>query len=67
MTMVGHTYLDPGDKLSGRIDPPVRVTVLTKWGPGGGPHNVAVRYPDGRTAVIPFPRRLRRVKGEPDG
>lgn len=66
-SMVGRTYFDPGDRMSGRIDPPVPVTVLTKWGPGGGPRNVAVRYPDGRTAVIPFPRRLRRVKGEPDG
>lgn len=63
-SMVGRTYFDPGDRMSGRIDPPVPVTVLTKWGPGGGPRNVAVRYPDGRTAVIPFSRRLRRMKGD---
>ena len=35
--MVGRAYLDPGDRLSGRRDPPVRVVVLARWGPGGGP------------------------------
>jgi hypothetical protein len=58
--VIGREYLDPGDRLSGRIDPPVPVVVLLRWGPGGGPRNVTVRYPDGHTAVIPFPRRLRR-------
>ena len=30
--MVGRAYLDPGDRLSGRRDPPVRVVVLARWG-----------------------------------
>ncbi|MFI6732096.1 hypothetical protein ACIBI9_04115 [Nonomuraea sp. NPDC050451] len=59
--MIGRTYLDPGDRLGGQYDPPRRCVVLAKWGPGGGPRNVAVRYlDDGTRAVIPFPRRLRR-------
>ena len=64
--MTGRVYLDPGDRLSGRYDPPRRCVVLTRWRPvprgqRGAPHNVAVRYlDDGSTAVIPFPRRLRR-------
>jgi hypothetical protein len=62
--MIGFRYLDPGDRLSGRYDPPVPVVVLQRWGPGGGPRNVTVRYPDGRVAVIPFPRRLRRMTQE---
>jgi hypothetical protein len=62
--MIGRTYLDPGDRLSGRNDPPTPVVVICRWGPGGGPHNVAVRRPDGSTAVVPFPRRLRRSKGD---
>ena len=59
--MTGRVYLDPGDRRSGRYDPPRRCMVLTRWGPGGGPRNVAVRYLDDQTeAVIPFPRRLRK-------
>jgi hypothetical protein len=59
--MIGRTYLDPGDRWSGRFNPPRPVAVLTRWGPGGGPRNVLVRYlDDGHQAVIPFPRRLRR-------
>ena len=62
--MIGRIYLDPGDDLSGRYDPPRLCEVITRWRPGrskGGPHNVAVRYlDDGTAAVIPFPRRLRR-------
>ena len=62
--MIGRTYLDPGDRLSGRKNPPEPVTVVTRWAPGsGGPRNVAVRRPDGSVQVIPFPRRLRRAKG----
>jgi hypothetical protein len=54
-------YLDPGDRLSGRNEPPRPCVVLTQWGPGGGPRNVLVRYlDDQQRAVIPFPRRLRR-------
>ena len=60
--MVGRSYLDAGDRLGGRFDPPRLVTVLARWGPGGGPRNVLVRYADdGLEAVIPFPRRLRRA------
>jgi hypothetical protein len=59
--MIGRVYRDPGSRLSGRYTPPRRCVVLTRWGSGGGPRNVAVRYlDDGRCAVIPFPRRLRR-------
>lgn len=60
--IVGHTYLDPGDKLSGHRQPPEPVTVITGWGPGGGPRNVAVLRPDGSVQVIPFSRRLRKLK-----
>lgn len=56
-------YADPGDRLAGRYDPPRLCVVVTQWRPGGGPRNVAVRYLDnGATAVIPFARRLRRVR-----
>lgn len=58
--MIGRVYLDPGDRLSGRYDPPRRCQVLARWGHGGRPRNVAVRYlDDGTKAVIPFPRQLR--------
>jgi hypothetical protein len=58
--MAGRVYLDPGSRLSGRYDPPRQCVVLIRWGKGGGPRNVAVRYlDDGTRAVIPFPRRLR--------
>jgi hypothetical protein len=54
-------YADPGDRLSGRYDPPRPCVVITQWRPGG-PRNVAVRYlDDGTTAVIPFTRRLRKT------
>jgi hypothetical protein len=53
--MIGREYLDPGDRLGGRFEPSRRCVVLTRWGPGGGPRNVAVRYLDsGQLAVIPF-------------
>lgn len=61
MSIVGRTYLDPGDRWSGRNDPLRSCVVLTQWGPGGGPRNVLVRYLDGTAAVVPFPRRLRRA------
>ncbi|MFG2245502.1 hypothetical protein [Spirillospora sp. NPDC048823] len=35
--MIGRRYLDPGDRASGRKDPPEVVTVLTRWGPVAGP------------------------------
>jgi len=62
--MIGRTYLDPGDRLSGRNIPPIPVVVVTRWGPGGGPRNVAVRRPDGSIVVVPFPRRLRRLPAD---
>jgi hypothetical protein len=54
-------YLDPGDRMSGRSDPPRRCRVVAQWGPGGGPRNVLAEYDDGTRAVIPFSRRLRRA------
>jgi hypothetical protein len=60
--MIGRVYLDPGDRLSCRYDPPRICQVVIRWGRGGGPRNVAVRYlDDGTMAVVPFPRRLRRA------
>jgi hypothetical protein len=62
--MIGRIYLDPGDRWSGRYDPPRRCQVLIRWRTGGRPRNVLVRYlDDGAVAVIPFSRRLRRVAG----
>jgi hypothetical protein len=59
--MIGRIYLDPGDRWSGRNDPPRRCQVLIRWRPGARPRNALVRYlDDGTTAVIPFTRRLRR-------
>lgn len=64
-SMIGRLYVDPGDRWSGRHTPPLPCVVVTRWGAGGGPRNVAVRYLDtGETAVIPFPRRLRRLNVE---
>lgn len=58
-------YADPGDRMAGRYDPPRLCVVVTQWGPGGGPRNVAVRYLDnGQVTVIPFARRLRRAPCE---
>jgi hypothetical protein len=61
-SMIGRVYLDPGARGWGIVyDPPRPCQVLVRWGPGGGPRTVAVRYlDDGTTAVIPFSRRLRR-------
>jgi hypothetical protein len=63
--IVGRVYLDPGDALSGPIDPPELVEVLVQWAvpERGGPRNVKVRRPDGSVTVIPFTRRLRLVTG----
>jgi acetyl esterase len=36
------------------------VTILARWGKGGGPRNVAVERSDGTRAVRPF-RGLRKV------
>lgn len=62
--IVGRTYLDRGDRMAGRYDPPRPCTVVTQWGKGGRPRNVAVRYlDDGSMAVVPFPRRMRKSRG----
>lgn len=58
-SMIGRRYLDPGDRLAGWHRPPLRVTVVARWGPGGGPHNVLVQREDGTRHVVPFVRRLR--------
>jgi hypothetical protein len=59
-------YLDPGDRVAGRYEPPRRCRVLAQWGPGGGPRNVEIEYlDDASRAVIPFSRRLRRIGGTP--
>ena len=59
--MIGRSYRDPGDRVSGRKDPAEIVTVLQRWGPGGGPRNVLIERSDGTRQVIPFSRRLRRL------
>jgi hypothetical protein len=59
--VIGRCYLDAGDRLSGRHDPPVLVAVVVRWGPGGGPRNVLIEREDGSRVVVPFPRRLRRA------
>jgi acetyl esterase len=51
--LTGRTYLERG----------VPVVVLTSWGVGGGPRNVAIRRPDGTVVIRPF-RGLRRPKDE---
>jgi hypothetical protein len=53
--MIGRTYLERGRP----------VTVLARWGPGGGPRNVLIRRQDGQLAVRPF-RGLRR-SANPEG
>jgi acetyl esterase len=50
--MVGRTYLERGQP----------VTVLVRWGPGGGPRNVLIEREDGRKVVRPF-RGLRKLPG----
>lgn len=71
MSITGRQYMDPGDRQSGRIDPPELVTVEAQWACTAtdergrrvsGPRNVLVRRPDGSAQVIPFFRRLRRVQ-----
>lgn len=52
--MIGHTYLERGHP----------VTLLIRWGPGGGPRNVLIQRADGTTVVRPF-RGLRRPKETP--
>ena len=49
--MIGRRYLEKGRP----------VTVLKKWGPGGGPRNVLIEREDGTKVVRPF-RGLRRSK-----
>lgn len=49
--ITGSVYLERGNP----------VTVLIRWGPGGGPRNVLIRREDGTTVVRPF-RGLRKPK-----
>jgi acetyl esterase len=51
-TIIGRRYLEKGRP----------VTVLKKWGPGGGPRNVLIRREDGSEVVRPF-RGLRKGGG----
>jgi len=53
--ITGSSYLERGKP----------VTVLVRWGRGGGPRNVLVRRADGQLTVRPF-RGLRRPKEAPD-
>lgn len=53
MSIVGRTYLDPGDQLSGRRTPPDRVTVITGWNgrrPPDGPDWLIWLKPPKQTA-----------------
>jgi hypothetical protein len=47
--VIGRAYLEKGSP----------VTVLIRWGPGGGPRNVLILRADGTVAVRPF-RGLRK-------
>jgi hypothetical protein len=49
--VIGRTYLERGQP----------VTLLIRWGPGGGPRNVMIRRADGTLIVRPF-RGLRRTR-----
>jgi hypothetical protein len=49
--VIGRTYLERGQP----------VTLLIRWGPGGGPRNVLIRRADGTLIVRPF-RGLRRPR-----
>jgi acetyl esterase len=49
--VIGRVYLERGQP----------VTVLIRWGPGGGPRNVLIQREDGTRVVRPF-RGLRRVR-----
>jgi hypothetical protein len=49
--LAGRRYLERGQP----------VTVITSWGPGGGPRNVMIERADGRRVVRPF-RGLRKPK-----
>ena len=40
------------------------VTILARWGPGGGPRNVAIERADGSRVVRPF-RGLRKPREAP--
>lgn len=64
--MVGRRYLDPGDRMAGRYDPPRGCVVLVVGlaptrSRRTGPRTAWVRYDDGDEAVVPVARRLRRA------
>lgn len=48
-TVIGRTYLKHGRP----------VTIVIRWGPGGGPWNVLIRRANGHLVVRPF-RRFRK-------
>ncbi len=49
--ITGRTYLERG----------YPVQIITQWGKGGGPRNVAIRRQDGSIVVRPF-RGLRKLR-----
>jgi hypothetical protein len=51
--VIGRVYLERGRP----------VTVLIRWGPGGGPRNVLIEREDGKKVVRPF-RGLRKSIGQ---
>jgi acetyl esterase len=60
--VIGGSYLERGRP----------VTVLVRWGPGGGPRNVLIRRHDGELVVRPFrglrkPSRQQRAAPRPGG
>jgi hypothetical protein len=72
--MTGRRYLDPGDRLSGRLDPPRPCRGLARWGPGRPAHRArrVRRRPPGRHPVPAPPQdsspaadraRLHRPRG----
>lgn len=51
--MIGRVYMERGKP----------VTVLIRWGQGGGPRNVLIERADGTRVVRPF-RGLRRTRSQ---
>lgn len=68
--MIGRVYLDPGDRLTGPIDPPMPVTILKCWRTGNYAYPEPPAAPPGVTILMPprvgGPRNVlvRRTDGE---